>query len=106
LVCNYLGESSKVCSLPKAGESSGEQQDTEACDYKRTLGLSNQLHWTPNCELDGTYSAKQCKGSVHDGVCFCADDNGERIFGREFWINAENQTCGNAYILNYHVFFK
>ncbi|ODN02217.1 Equistatin [Orchesella cincta] len=94
LECNYLGQISKVCSMPTAGGSgSSDQENTESCDYKRTLGLVKTLHWTPNCELDGTYSPKQCKGTIHDGICFCADSDGNRIFGMEFWRKAENQTC-------------
>jgi len=63
------------------------------CTYKRTLWKNNQLHWEPRCEDDNTYSPKQCKGSIFDGTCFCVNTEGQRIFGREWYGKAANQTC-------------
>lgn len=66
------------------------------CMYRKYLRRQAppEVHWDPDCEDDGSFSPKQCKGSMYDGECFCVDSGGNRIFGREWRIKAENQTCG------------
>lgn len=44
--------------------------------------------------MDGSFSAKQCKGGKVAGRCFCHNEQGERIFGFDWWKNADNMTCG------------
>lgn len=91
LGCKYLGENSKTCQV----DPDGSPEEKKECKFKRNLALTGQLHWRPECDLDGTYAPKQCKGTSQDGTCFCVDPEGNRIFGREDWGKAANQTCGN-----------
>ncbi|KAG5681650.1 hypothetical protein PVAND_011065 [Polypedilum vanderplanki] len=49
--------------------------------------------WKPTCEIDGTYSAKQCRGDKISGRCFCYAETGEKLFGWDWWRNAINMTC-------------
>ncbi|KAG4070333.1 hypothetical protein HA402_006475 [Bradysia odoriphaga] len=62
----------------------------ELCSYTYHLSYLQNL---PTCELDGSFSAKQCKGGKIAGRCFCHNEQGERIFGFDWWKNAENMTC-------------
>lgn len=57
LMCN---ESTGVCSMPPP-----LQQDscTQECMYKKSLKRLGEYHWDPDCEEDGSYSPKQCKGT-------------------------------------------
>ncbi|CAB3388066.1 Hypothetical predicted protein [Cloeon dipterum] len=52
------------------------------------------LLWKPKCELDGKFSAVQCKGERLSGRCYCYSEDGRRIFGQQWWSKAENMTCG------------
>uniref|UniRef100_A0A1B0DE61 Thyroglobulin type-1 domain-containing protein n=1 Tax=Phlebotomus papatasi TaxID=29031 RepID=A0A1B0DE61_PHLPP len=67
--------------------------DKKSCLFTHHLDqeLFGQL---PTCNPDdGTFAAKQCKGDFITGRCFCYSEVGERIFGWDWWRNAEEMTC-------------
>lgn len=70
--------------------------------------------WKPDCEIDGTYLAKQCRGDKVTGrfvfrhriaqpfhflirnstfSCFCFTETGERTYGWDWWRNADDMSC-------------
>ncbi|CRK99450.1 CLUMA_CG012578, isoform A [Clunio marinus] len=69
------------------------------CILERTSCLhtmhfdENLVGWKPKCEIDGTYSPKQCRGDKLTGRCFCYAEAGERVFGWKWWRNADSMTC-------------
>ncbi|ODN02213.1 Equistatin [Orchesella cincta] len=69
------------------------EHETEECMFRKSLYRLDLTHWDPDCESDGSFSPKQCKGAQYDGECFCMNRAGTRIFGREWRIQSENQTC-------------
>lgn len=46
-----------------------------------------------NCTSDGKFGPVQCKGDLFTGRCFCADENGNRIFGQMWRREAAEMTC-------------
>jgi len=98
LICNA---ETKECSLPTGVL----DRLTQECMYKKSLFRLGLFHWDPQCNPDGSYAPKQCKGEYGvDGICFCVDTEGRRIFGREWRALAENQTCGQLFIkLNFSI---
>ncbi|XP_021952389.1 uncharacterized protein LOC110849295 [Folsomia candida] len=91
LICPLVGPNAKNCSYNST--SPEESAKLTSCGDKRALALHDDLHWTPQCEKDGSYSPKQCKGLRANGICFCVSKEGDRIFGTENRRQAENQTC-------------
>ncbi|KAK0091995.1 hypothetical protein PV326_002402 [Microctonus aethiopoides] len=61
---------------------------TSCSSYKWTNTL-----WKPSCNDDDSWSAKQCKGEISNGKCFCYNPKGTRIFGWTWWKNSKNMTC-------------
>jgi len=58
-------------------------------------GFAMLGQYVPQCEADGSFSAKQCQGSV----CFCADRNGQQIQGYQVNIgqaNTQHCECARA----------
>lgn len=92
LTCPLVGPNEKKCSY-KTGDSGFS--DLTSCPDKLALALNGDLHWTPDCEIDGSYKPKQCKGTYGNGICFCVSKEGNRIFGTQYRNQAQNQTCGN-----------
>ncbi|GAB0090429.1 Thyroglobulin type-1 domain-containing protein [Sergentomyia squamirostris] len=66
--------------------------DKSSCFYTRHLDRE-QFRQLPTCNEDGTFAAKQCKGDRSTGRCFCYSEDGDRIFGWEWWRNSEEMTC-------------
>lgn len=87
-----------------------------------TIHLGEEIAWKPSCEIDGSFAAKQCRGDKLTGRfrisffhfrrnmnnllphwfiyqfiiclrCFCYAASGEKIFGWEWWKDADNMTC-------------
>lgn len=46
-----------------------------------------------NCLPDGRYAPVQCSGDLFTGRCFCANENGLRIFGQMWRDEANEMTC-------------
>lgn len=104
LVCNQT-EAPFRCHVPVSASSFNNLGE---CVYRKSLyrqkfrdnddeGDDDDVrwhHWDPVCEADGSFAPKQCKGSHFSGECFCVQRDGQRIFGREWRNQAENQTCG------------
>jgi len=86
--CALVGPNAFTCTV------TGDSTEL-TCANKLALALDGQLHWTPSCEHDGSYSPKQCKGDFYTGTCFCVNAAGQRIFGHEKWADSGNMTCGN-----------
>ncbi|KAG4072873.1 hypothetical protein HA402_002616 [Bradysia odoriphaga] len=64
--------------------------DKSTCSYTYHLQHLQQL---PQCENDGTFTAKQCRGDKVLGRCFCYSDDGKRIFGWDWHSNSDSMTC-------------
>lgn len=96
LICPATGPGALKCSYPPGG--GGDDEITKSCFHKKQLYNNGELHWNPSCEPDGTFSPKQCKGTLNEGFCYCADSEGRRIFGREWANKAGNMTCGTNFI--------
>lgn len=58
-----------------------------------TMHFDDLVSWKPNCEIDGSYASKSCRGDKLTGRCFCVGETGERIFGWDWWRNADDMTC-------------
>ncbi|CAG9804770.1 unnamed protein product [Chironomus riparius] len=58
-----------------------------------TMHLDNMIGWKPSCEIDGSYSAKQCRGDNRTGRCFCYSETGEKIFGWDWWKDSDKMSC-------------
>lgn len=67
--------------------------DTSTCTHTHHLTNNQLIQWLPKCDVNGNYEAKQCKGDRASGRCFCVNNNGDRIFGWDWWRNSENMTC-------------
>ncbi|KAL3288061.1 hypothetical protein HHI36_002512 [Cryptolaemus montrouzieri] len=80
----------------KCGTNKTCEVDITSCFkyYANVTGNSKmqKLLWTPDCQEDGSWASKQCKGGAA-GRCFCYDSKGERIFGNAFADNSANMTC-------------
>ncbi|XP_055628410.1 uncharacterized protein LOC129769902 [Toxorhynchites rutilus septentrionalis] len=75
------------------------------CDRKCLYDRSTCLHtihmqaegewagWYPQCSPDGTYASKQCRGDRLSGRCFCYSEDGRRIFGWDWYKDAEEMSC-------------
>lgn len=69
------------------------------CDYAKpdncwfTRHVPSIVTLRPTCTLNGKYAAVQCKGDRVTGRCFCSSEDGEKIFGWEWWKNAAKMTC-------------
>ncbi|XP_049781940.1 uncharacterized protein LOC126183757 isoform X1 [Schistocerca cancellata] len=68
----------------------GCTKDSKSCPQ---YGYDKDITWHPSCDADGKFSAVQCKGERATGKCFCYSEDGERIFGEEWWKDAQNMTC-------------
>lgn len=55
--------------------------------------LPDQIQWVPDCEPNGQFAAKQCRGDKVSGRCFCFDDAGNKIFGWDWRVNEQQMTC-------------
>ncbi|CAL8109521.1 unnamed protein product [Orchesella dallaii] len=88
LICNDFNH---TCELPPKDEI--PEHESGECMFRKSLFRLELTHWDPDCEADGSFAPKQCKGTHYDGECFCVNRAGTRIFGREWRIQAENQTC-------------
>ncbi|CAO1388383.1 unnamed protein product [Diamesa hyperborea] len=58
-----------------------------------TVHFEDVVDWRPNCEKDGSYSAKQCRGDKITGRCFCYAETGAKIYGWDWWNESEKMTC-------------
>lgn len=75
-----------------------------------SMHFDDFVGWSPKCEIDGTYLAKQCRGDKLTGRyvlvncatnlnkeitfrCFCYAETGEKIFGWEWWRKSDEMTC-------------
>lgn len=58
-----------------------------------TLHLENDITVLPACDTDGKFSAVQCRGDQITGRCFCFSEEGERIFGWDWWQKSNQMTC-------------
>lgn len=58
-----------------------------------TFHLNVRITVRPICNPDGSYAAIQCKGDQITGRCFCNNEDGERIFGWDWWRNSAQMTC-------------
>lgn len=65
--------------------------DTDGCFWTRHI--DDQITLLPNCDSDNTFSAVQCKGDKVTGRCFCSTETGQKIFGWDWWRNADKMTC-------------
>jgi len=63
-------------------------------EQENALFAPAQRRHLPSCTQEGKFAPKQCKGSLNNGDCFCVDECGQRLFGREFYGRDENMTCG------------
>lgn len=72
----------KVCSF-----------DQESCHHLAHIRDDPKIKWTPDCNSDGTYIEKQCRGDMVTGRCYCFNEKGKQIFGWDWRQNAENMTC-------------
>lgn len=61
-----------------------------------TVHFEDVVNWRPNCEKDGSYSAKQCRGDKITGRCFCFAQTGAKIYGWDWWTESDNMTCGKV----------
>lgn len=59
----------------------------------RTRHINDQIKLLPFCDSNNTFSAVQCKGDRVTGRCFCSTDIGDKIFGWDWWRNADKMTC-------------
>jgi len=81
----------------QAAVNSRRQLQTATCAERRQQILSAQTNglpllgqFVPKCDTDGTYSSRQCHGSM----CFCVDPSGAKIQGYEAIIGeAANMDC-------------
>ncbi|XP_046436844.1 uncharacterized protein LOC124188330 [Daphnia pulex] len=48
-----------------------------------TPDISNSK-WSPECDIDGSHKALQCKSNGADPRCFCYSKEGKRIFGSDW----------------------
>lgn len=58
-----------------------------------TRHVSEKVQWKPECDSEGNFQAKQCKGDRLLGRCFCYSAIGQRIFGWQWHGKADNMTC-------------
>lgn len=63
------------------------------CIHINHLDVEDKYKWVPTCDSNGEYEAKQCKGDKATGRCFCFDHEGTRIYGWDWWQQADNMTC-------------
>uniref|UniRef100_A0A336MXI8 CSON006425 protein n=1 Tax=Culicoides sonorensis TaxID=179676 RepID=A0A336MXI8_CULSO len=59
----------------------------------RTRHISDSITLLPFCDPDDSFAAVQCKGDKVTGRCFCSTDEGVKIFGWDWWRNADEMTC-------------
>lgn len=83
-----------------------EQKPGLTCADKLALYEDGRLHWKPNCNPDGSYAPRQCKGEIDksSSMCFCTNPQGKRIFGRRNWnANSDKEmNCGTNFFSVLH----
>lgn len=67
--------------------------DKRSCYYLAHMNPKEELHWKPECEANGFFKAKQCRGDKVSGRCFCFSETGQKIFGWDWRFNEEEMTC-------------
>lgn len=88
---NYTSDSTRL-------NKNQQQQQQEWCVYDKSTchhlnHLPAQIQWVPDCEPNGQFATKQCRGDKVSGRCFCFDDAGNKIFGWDWRVNEHQMTC-------------
>lgn len=74
--------------------------DTSLCMHVNHLASNTLIKWLPTCDTQGNYKSIQCKGDRASGRCFCVDDSGDRLFGWDWWKDADDMTCACSRLRN------
>lgn len=62
-------------------------------EYTCTIPDINNQKWQPDCDIDGSHKAVQCKSNGADPRCFCYSKEGNRIFGFDWIENRDQMKC-------------
>lgn len=103
--CPICAKGKKLCDECDASHecAPGLKCEFDASSGKNICGFNKEschhvvhmkdLAWKPECTIDGSYAAKQCRGDKVSGRCFCFSAEGERIFGWDWRTNEDKMTC-------------
>ncbi|XP_063919578.1 uncharacterized protein LOC135134721 [Zophobas morio] len=83
--------------FPRCTNTWGADADLGNCELFFRPGFTQcnkPLVYNPtSCTKEGKFGPIQCKGERTTGRCFCFDEDGNRLFGQQWWAQAENMTC-------------